>query len=76
MLCVPTAKPSAAAAQPLAAVAVAAASEPFAAAAISVAAAAPVRGSRSMYLPVRPKHRGLVPSGLAAHCKLLPWPCC
>ena len=37
MLCVPTAKPSAAAAQPLAAVAVAAASEPFAAAAISVA---------------------------------------
>jgi len=39
------------AAQPFATVAVAAASEPFAAA-ISLAAAAPVRGPRSMYLPV------------------------
>ena len=68
MLCVPTAKPSAAAAQPLAAVAVAAAISVAAFASISVAAAAPVQGSRSMCLPVGSNHPGLVPFGQAAHC--------
>ena len=43
--------------------------------AAAVAAAATVRGSRSMWLPLRSKHQGLVSFGLPAHCKLLPWPC-
>eukprot|EP00964_Phaeocystis_antarctica_P160811 scaffold132686_cov42-Phaeocystis_antarctica.AAC.1 len=37
-------------------------------------AAAPVRGSRSMRLPLRSNHRALVSFGRTAHCKLLPWP--
>ena len=37
-------------------------------------AAATVRGSRSMWLPLRSKHQGLVSFGLPAHCKMLPWP--
>ena len=45
-----------------------------AASAVALAAAAPVWGSRSMRLPVRSNHRGLVSFGRTAHCKLLPWP--